>query len=142
MESKEYFEKIMQDYNLCAPNIYEQEVKAVECLQYANFPHFSCMDKNIFISLPQESYIKKRLTMNTLTYDNQTQLIVTIDDMSLVKKISEAVRLIKGVSSVSISKPNHSVLESASYKAGLKDIENGNVTSYSNSDEMFQDLLK
>ena len=37
---------------------YEQEVKAVECLQYANFPHFSCMDKNIFISLPQESYIK------------------------------------------------------------------------------------
>ena len=45
MESKEYFEKIMQDYNLCAPNIYEQEVKAVECLQYANFPHFSCMAK-------------------------------------------------------------------------------------------------
>ena len=32
--------------------------------------------------------------MNTLTYDNQTQLIVTIDDTSLVKKISEAVRLI------------------------------------------------
>lgn len=72
----------------------KDEAKAVEYLQYANFPHFSCMDKNIFISLPQESYIKKRLTMNTLTYDNQTQLIVTIDDTSLVKKISEAVRLI------------------------------------------------
>ena len=33
--------------------------------------------------------------MNTLTYNSQSQLIVTIDDMSLVKKISEAVKLIK-----------------------------------------------
>ena len=38
--------------------------------------------------------------MNTLTYSDKSQLIVTIDDISLVKKISEAVKLIKGVSSV------------------------------------------
>ena len=80
--------------------------------------------------------------MNTLTYNNQSQLIVTIDDMSLVKKISEAVKLIKGVSSVSISKPKSNVLQSASYKAGLDDIKNGNVTSYSSSDEMFRDLMQ
>ena len=80
--------------------------------------------------------------MNTLTYNSQSQLIVTIDDMSLVKKISEAVKLIKGVSSVSISKPKNNVLQSASYKAGIEDIRNGNVTSYSSSDEMFRDLLQ
>ena len=62
--------------------------------------------------------------------------------MSLVKKISEAVKLIKGVSSVSISKPKNNVLQSASYKAGIEDIRNGNVTSYSSSDEMFRDLLQ
>ena len=80
--------------------------------------------------------------MNTLTYNSQSQLIVTIDDASLVKKISDAVKLIKGVTSVSVSKPKNQILQSASYKAGMEDIKNGNVTSYSSSDEMFRDLLK
>ena len=80
--------------------------------------------------------------MNTIAYNNQSQLIVTIDDMSLVKKISDAVKLIKGVTSVSISKPKNQILQSASYKKGMEDIKNGNVTSYSSSDEMFSDLMK
>ena len=80
--------------------------------------------------------------MNTLTYNSQSQLIVTIDDMSLVKKISDAVKLIKGVTSVSVSKPKNQILQSASYKAGMEDIKKGNVTSYSSSEEMFRDLLK
>ena len=57
--------------------------------------------------------------MNTVTYNNQSQLIVTIDDISLVKKISQAVKLIKGVSSVSVSKPKTNILLSESYKAGI-----------------------
>ena len=80
--------------------------------------------------------------MNTLSYNSQSQLIVTIEDASLVKKISDAVKLIKGVTSVRISKPNDQILQSASYKAGMEDIKNGNVTSYSSSDEMFRDLMK
>ena len=40
------------------------------------------------------------------------------------------------------SKPNDPILQSASYKAGMEDIKNGNVTSYSSSDEMFRDLMK
>ena len=80
--------------------------------------------------------------MNTLTYNSQSQLIVTIEDATLVKKISDAVKLIKGVTSVRISKPNDQILQSASYKAGMEDIKNGNVTSYSSSDEMFRDLMK
>lgn len=76
------------------------------------------------------------------TFNNQSLLIVTIDDISLVKKISDAVKLIKGVTSVSISKPKNQILQSASYKAGMEDIKNGNVTSYSSSDEMFHDLMK
>ena len=80
--------------------------------------------------------------MNTLTYNSQSQLIVTIDDTSLVKKISDAVKLIKGVTSVRISNPDNQILQSASYKAGMEDIKKGNVTSYSSSDEMFRDLLK
>ena len=80
--------------------------------------------------------------MNTLTYNSQSQLIVTIDDMSLVKKISDAVKLIKGVTSVRISNPDNQILQSASYKAGMEDIKKGNVTSYSSSDEMFHDLME
>lgn len=80
--------------------------------------------------------------MNTITYNNQSQLIVTIDDISLVKKISQAVKLIKGVSSVSVSKPQTNILQSESYKAGIEDIKKGNVTTYSSSDDMFNDLMK
>ena len=80
--------------------------------------------------------------MNTITYNQQSQLIVTVDDISLVKKISQAVRLLKGVTSVSVSKPKINILRSESYKAGVEDIKKGNVTTYSNSDEMFNDLLK
>ena len=54
--------------------------------------------------------------MNTLTYNSQSQLIVT-------------------------SNPDNQILQSASYKAGMEDIKKGNVTSYSSSDEMFRDLL-
>ena len=79
--------------------------------------------------------------MNTVTYNNQSQLIVTIDDISLVKKISQAVKLIKGVSSVSVSKPKTNILQSESYKAGIEDIKKGNVTTYSSSDDMFNDLM-
>ena len=80
--------------------------------------------------------------MNTVTYNNQSQLIVTLDDISLVKKISQAVKLIKGVSSVSVSKPKTNILQSESYKAGIEDIKKGNVTTYSSSDDMFNDLMK
>ena len=69
-------------------------------------------------------------------------MIVTIDDISLVKKISQAVKLIKGVSSVSVSKPKTNILQSESYKAGIEDIKKGNVTTYSSSDDMFNDLMK
>ena len=55
--------------------------------------------------------------MNTLTYNSQSQLIVT-------------------------SNPDNQILHSASYKAGMEDIRNGNVTSYSSSDEMFHDLME
>ena len=55
--------------------------------------------------------------MNTLTYNSQSQLIVTFN-------------------------PDNQILQSASYKAGMEDIKNGNVTSYSSSDEMFRDLMK
>ena len=59
----------------------------------------------------------------------------------LVKKISQAVKLIKGVSSVSVSKPKTNILQSESYKAGIEDIKKGNVTTYSSSDDMFNDLM-
>lgn len=99
-------------------------------------------NSRIKVYLCHEIYFRKNSTMNTITYNDQSQLIVTIDDISLVKKISEAVKLIKGVSSVYISNPKNNVLRSASYKAGMEDIKNGNLTSYSSSDEMFNDLMK
>ena len=79
--------------------------------------------------------------MSTLSYNSTHQILVTIDDSSLVKKVTEAVKLLKGVSSVKTYHSEKNVLESASYKAAMRDIEDGNLTTYASSDEMFKDLM-
>lgn len=80
--------------------------------------------------------------MDTLSYSTSSQILVTINDRTLVKKVAEAVKLLKGVSSVKTLRPEDNILKSASYKAAMNDIKNGNVTTYASSDEMFKDLME
>ena len=80
--------------------------------------------------------------MSTLSYNSTNQLVVTIDDHSLVKKVTEAIKLLKGVSSVKAYRLEDDVLNSPSYKAAMRDIKDGNVTTYASSDEMFKDLME
>lgn len=79
--------------------------------------------------------------MNTITYNRSSQIILTIDDSSLVNKIVSAVKMIKGVTAVKIQKGENRILGSASYKAAMEDVKKGNVTTYKSADDMFNSLM-
>ena len=79
--------------------------------------------------------------MDTSVYNNSSQLVLTIDDRSLVKRIADAVKLIKGVTAVQIKQADDDILKSASYKAAMKDLREGNVTSYESADDLFDSLM-
>ena len=57
--------------------------------------------------------------MDTSVYNNSSQIVLTIDDRSLVKRIADAVKLIKGVTAVQIKQADDDILKSASYKAAM-----------------------
>ena len=52
------------------------------------------------------------------------------------------VNSLKGVSSVKAYRLEDDVLNSPSYKVAMRDIKDGNVTTYASSDEMFKDLME
>ena len=79
--------------------------------------------------------------MDTSIYNNSSQIVLTIDDRSLVKRIADAVKLIKGVTAVQIKQADDDILKSASYKAAMKDLREGNVTSYESADDLFDSLM-
>ena len=79
--------------------------------------------------------------MDTSVYNNSSQIVLTIDDRSLVKRIADAVKLIKGVTAVQIKQADDGILKSASYKAAMKDLREGNVTSYESADDLFDSLM-
>ena len=79
--------------------------------------------------------------MDTSVYNNSSQIVLTIDDRSLVKRIADAVKLIKGVTAVQIKQADDGILKSASYKAAMKDLHEGNVTSYESADDLFDSLM-
>ena len=79
--------------------------------------------------------------MDTSVYNNSSQIVLTIDDRSLVKRIADAVKLIKGVTAVQIKQADDDILKSASYKAAMKNLREGNVTSYESADDLFDSLM-
>lgn len=68
---------------------------------------------------------------------NETQLLVTVSDPSLITKLKNAIKMLNGVSSISVLKQKKSNLDMAREEAAL-----GKVTEWNSVDEMFNTLLK
>lgn len=64
------------------------------------------------------------------------QLLVTVEDASLLKKIKSAIHLLNGVGKISVLKPQKSDLELA-----REDAIKGRVTKWNSVDEMFDKVL-
>ena len=73
--------------------------------------------------------------MNTLAI-NEPQLLVTVSDPAMLTKLKNAIKMLNGVSSISVMKPKKTDLELAE-----EDKETGRVTHWNSVDEMFDTIL-
>ena len=73
--------------------------------------------------------------MNTLAI-NEPQLLVTVSDPAMLTKLKNAIKMLNGVSSISVMKPKKTYLELAE-----EDKEKGRVTHWNSVDEMFDTIL-
>ena len=73
--------------------------------------------------------------MNTLAI-NEPQLLVTVSDPAMLTKLKNAIKMLNGVSSISVMKPKKTDLELAE-----EDKEKGRVTHWNSVDEMFDTIL-
>ena len=73
--------------------------------------------------------------MNTSVI-NEPKLVVTVSDTTMLTKLKNAIKMLNGVSSISILKPKKTGLELAE-----EDKAKGRVTRWNSVDEMFDTVL-
>lgn len=73
--------------------------------------------------------------MNTSVI-NEPKLVVTLSDPTMLTKLKNAIKMLNGVSSISILKPKKTGLELAE-----EDKAKGRVTRWNSVDEMFDTVL-
>ena len=73
--------------------------------------------------------------MNTSVI-NEPQLLVTVSDPTMLTKLKDAIKMLNGVSSISILKPQKTGLELAE-----EDKAKGRVTQWNSVDEMFDTMM-
>lgn len=73
--------------------------------------------------------------MNTSVI-NEPKLVVTVSDSTMLTKLKNAIKMLNGVSSISILKPKKTGLELAE-----EDKAKGRVTRWNSVDEMFDTVL-
>lgn len=64
------------------------------------------------------------------------QLVVSVSDPSMLNKLKNAIKMLNGVSSISVLKPKKTELELAE-----EDVEKGRVTQWNSVEEMFDTIL-
>ena len=67
---------------------------------------------------------------------NNHQLLVTVSDPTMLTKLKNAIKMLNGVSSISILKPKKTGLELAE-----EDKAKGRVTQWNSVDEMFDTMM-
>ena len=67
---------------------------------------------------------------------NNPQLLVTVSDPTMLTKLKNAIKMLNGVSSISVLKPKKTGQELAE-----EDKEKGRVTHWNSVDEMFNSIL-
>ena len=72
---------------------------------------------------------------NVATMPAQGQILVNIEDMSMLKDIKKAISLLKGVGKITV--PRRRKLYS-SYELSLRDLDEGRVTTHASVDDYFK----
>ena len=75
---------------------------------------------------------------NSTTVPTQGQILVTIEDMSMLKDIKKAISMVKGVGKITV--PRKKKLYSA-YELSLRDLDEGRVREAKDVDDLFRQCL-
>ena len=76
---------------------------------------------------------------NVATVPAEGQILVNIDDMSMLKDIKKAISLLKGVGKITV--PRHRKRYS-SYELSLRDLDEGRVYEAKDVDDLFRQCLE
>ena len=88
-----------------------------------------------FVSLQPET--QNRIDMaNVVTTPSQGQILVNIEDMSMLKDIKKAISLLKGVGRITV--PRNKRL--SSYERSLRDLDEGRVYEYDSLDDLIKEI--
>ena len=74
---------------------------------------------------------------NVTTIPGQGQILVDIEDMSMLKDIKRAISMLKGVGKITV--PRRTRLYS-SYELSLRDIDEGRVYEYESLDDLIKEI--
>lgn len=73
--------------------------------------------------------------MQNIATTSQQQILITVDDASLVKDLKRAIKMMRGVSRISVIKPKKTDTQMA-----LEDVKAGRISEYASKKELFDKL--
>ena len=73
---------------------------------------------------------------NLATIPTQGQILVNIDDMSMLKDIRKAISLLKGVGKITVPRSKRL----SSYERSLRDLDEGRVYDYDSLDDLIKEI--
>ena len=73
---------------------------------------------------------------NVVTTPSQGQILVNIEDMSILKDIKKAISLLKGVGSITVPRTKRL----SSYERSLRDLDEGRVYDYDSLDDLIKEI--
>jgi hypothetical protein len=78
-----------------------------------------------------------KIMANVTTVPTEGQILVNIEDMSMLKDIKKAISLLKGVGKITV--PRRRKLYSA-YELSLRDLDEGRVYKYDSLDDLIKEI--
>jgi hypothetical protein len=82
-------------------------------------------------------YVQNNIDMaNVVTIPSQGQILVNIEDMSMLKDIKKAISLLKGVGKITVPRTKRL----SSYERSLRDLDEGRVYDYDSLDDLIKEI--
>lgn len=90
----------------------------------------------LIVSLQAETFQTLRIMAITSMAPAQGQILVNINDMSLLKDIKRALSLMRGVGKITVPRRQRM----SSYERSLRDLEEGKVYDYDSLDDLIKEI--
>ena len=82
-------------------------------------------------------YVQNNIDMaNVVTMPSKGQILVNIEDMSMLKDIKKAISLLKGVGRITVPRTKRL----SSYERSLRDLDEGRVYDYDSLDDLIKEI--